>query len=65
MRGQGEPSFDWDSPRHWEIIDECETTSGPEAREKLKSEYLSWLEDIAKASRSSEWTCECSEDESE
>ena len=51
MRGQGEPGFIWDSHRHWEIIDECKTTSDPEAREKLKSEYLSWLEETAKAWR--------------
>ena len=65
MRGQGEPAFDWDLPRHWEMIDECETTRDPEAREKLKSEYLSWLEESVKASRSSEWTCERSAEESE
>ena len=51
MRGKGDASFDWGSPRHWEVIDE--TTSDPEAREKIKSEYLSWLEESAKASRSS------------
>ena len=49
MRGQGDASFGWDSPRHWEMIDECETTSDPEAREKIKFEYLSWLEESAKA----------------
>ena len=51
VRGQGEPGFVWDSPRHWEIIDEI--PSDPKAREKIKIEYLSWLAESAKASRSS------------
>jgi len=51
VRGQGELGFIWDSAPHWDMIDEI--PSDPKAREKMKSEYLSWLTESAKAGRSS------------